>query len=115
MERVVETSSLHVGHARDVSVDVKVSNTNTDDNNNNNSNNNSVLHVQVRSYQRKANNLLEQVKTNRVQSRLVTQKVEELLLQFLSEYDNNILSDGPLALELLNTALSNCLHRKMND
>ena len=112
MERVVETSSLHVGHARDVSVDVKVSNTNTDDDNNNNNNNNSVLHVQVRSYQRKANNLLEQVKTNRVQSRLVTQKVEELLLQFLSEYDNNILSDGPLALELLNTALSNCSSQK---
>jgi len=35
----------------------------------------------------------------------VPQKVEELLLLSLSEYDNNIPSDGPLALELLNTAL----------
>jgi len=59
----------------------------------------------LRSYQKKANVLLEQVKTSRIQSSLVAQKVEELLLLSLSEYDNNIPSDGPLALELLNTAL----------
>ena len=55
--------------------------------------------------QKKAKNLLQQVKSRRVQSKLVTQKVVELLLLSLSEYDNNIPSDGPLALELLNTAL----------
>jgi hypothetical protein len=115
IERVVGASSIHASHARHFSVDVIVSNSNTDDDDDdddNNNNNNSVLQVEIRSYQWKANNLLEQVKTNRVQSRLVAQKVEELLLQFLSEYDNNILSDGPLALELLNTALSNCSSHK---
>ena len=61
--------------------------------------------LSVRSYQKKAKNLLHQVETRRVQSKLVTQKVEELLLLSLSKYDNNVPSDGPLALELLNTAL----------
>ena len=65
-----------------------------------------------RKYQQKARNLLRQVKEKRIQSRLVTQKVEELLLLFVSEYDNNIPSDGSLALKLLNTALSNCSSQK---
>ena len=59
----------------------------------------------LRSYQEKAKNFLEQVKARRVQSKLVTQKIEEILILSLSEYDSNTPSDGPLALELLETAL----------
>lgn len=107
MQRVVETSQHVDGRTcRDFSVDVELSTSNTDY-----SNNNSVQ-VQVRSYQQKAKKMLHQVKANRINLKLVTQKVEELLLLFLSEYDNNIPSDGPLALELLNTALSNCFSQK---
>lgn len=62
-------------------------------------------HPWPRVYEEKAKNLLQQVKTRRIQPELVAQKVEELLLLSLSEYEHNVPSDGPLALELLNTAL----------
>ncbi len=58
-----------------------------------------------RIYQQKAQKLLHQVKTHRVQTELVIQKVEELLLLALSEYEDNVPSDGPLALQLLNTSV----------
>jgi len=62
-------------------------------------------HPSQRSYQAKSKHLFNQIKTGRIQPELVTQKVEELLLLSLSEYNNRIPSDGPLALDLLNTAL----------
>ncbi len=58
-----------------------------------------------RLYQQKTNNFLHQAKSGRVKPELVAQKVEELLLLSLSEYEDNVPSDGPLALELLNIAL----------
>eukprot|EP00531_Pseudo-nitzschia_arenysensis_P006716 CAMPEP_0116119008 /NCGR_PEP_ID=MMETSP0329-20121206/2411_1 /TAXON_ID=697910 /ORGANISM="Pseudo-nitzschia arenysensis, Strain B593" /LENGTH=835 /DNA_ID=CAMNT_0003612679 /DNA_START=62 /DNA_END=2566 /DNA_ORIENTATION=+ len=61
--------------------------------------------LSTRIYQEKAKKLLHQVKTHRVQPELVTQKIEELLLLALSEYEDNVPSDGPLALQLLNTSV----------
>lgn len=61
--------------------------------------------LSTRKYEERARNLLRGVKTHRVPPELVTQKVEELLLLALSEYADNVPSDGPLALELLNTAV----------
>jgi hypothetical protein len=60
----------------------------------------------ARSYQETATKFLNSVRSGKIMSELVTQKVEECLLQCVSDESNRVPSDGPLALDLLNVGIS---------
>jgi hypothetical protein len=58
-----------------------------------------------RPYQERAQKYLKKLENKRIQSAVAVQKVEEILLELLKE--ENVPSDGPLALDLLNAAIKN--------
>jgi hypothetical protein len=58
-----------------------------------------------RMYQKRALQFLDKVDNGRIQSNLVPQRVEELLIHCVSDHDDNVPLDGPMALDLLNVSL----------
>jgi hypothetical protein len=59
----------------------------------------------IRPYQKPVLSFLQQLSNKRIQQHIVCQKVEEMLLQLVTQ--DNVPSDGPLSLELLSAALKN--------